>query len=214
MVQISAGEDMKDKIQMIVFVLVLGSLLTSALVSVDAFTKPLIKANMAKRLQTSVLSVAGIEYTKNTLDKVFSENIEEVAYPDSMQKEGSTEEEIKKFYVTGSGEVIFEFTGSGLQDLVFGAICMYPDLETIKGITIVKQNETPGLGGRIKDAEFLNQFKGKKIFPELRIQSPGKASGDNEVDGISGATLSCNALEVMLNSESKKYIPAIKESMK
>ena len=58
------------------------------------------------------------------------------------------------------------------------------------------------------------QFKGKKFFPELRIQSPGKASGDNEVDGISGATLSCNALEVMLNSESKKYIPAIKESLK
>lgn len=198
---------MKDKIQMIVFVLVLGALLTSALVSVDAFTKPFIEANMAKKLQTSVLSAAGIEYTEDTLDKIFSENIKEVAYPESLQSDGA-------FYVTGAGEVIFAFTGSGLQDQVSGAICMNPDLETIRGITIVSQKETPGLGGRIKDDEFLNQFKGKKVFPKLKIQSPGKASGDNEVDGISGATLSCNALEAMLNSESKKYIPAIKESMK
>lgn len=195
---------MKDKIQMIVFVLVLGALLTSALVSVDAFTKPFIEANMAKKLQTSVLSAAGIEYDEDTLNEVYSENIKEIAY---QNEEGL-------FYVTGEGEVIFEFTGSGLQDQVSGAICMNADLETIKGIKIVKQNETPGLGGRIKDAEFLNQFKGKKFFPEIKIQSPGKASGDNEVDGISGATLSCNALEAMLNSESKKYIPAIKESMK
>jgi Na+-transporting NADH:ubiquinone oxidoreductase subunit C len=205
MVQISAGENMRDKIQMIVFVLVLGALLTSALVSVDAFTKPFIEANMAKKLQTSVLSAAGIEFDEKNPSEAFSKNIKEIAYENG--KEGM-------FYVTGSDEVIFEFTGSGLQDQVFGAICMNPDLETIKGITIVKQNETPGLGGRIKDAEFLNQFKGKKFFPEIKIQSPGKASGDNEVDGISGATLSCNALEVMLNSESKKYIPAIKESMK
>lgn len=196
---------MKDKIQMIVFVLVLGALLTSALVSVDAFTKPFIEANMAKKLQRSVLSAAGIEYSEDNLSEVFSENIKEIAYENGAKG---------LFYMTGTGEVIFEFTGSGLQDQVSGAICMNADLETIKGIKIVKQNETPGLGGRIKDDDFLSQFKGKKLFPEFKIQSPGKAKGDNEVDGLTGATLSCNALEAMLNSESKKYIPVIKEILK
>ncbi len=55
---------------------------------------------------------------------------------------------------------------------------------------------------------------GKKIFPELRITRAGKAKGENEVDGLTGATLSCNAFEEILNSESRKYLAAIKESMK
>jgi len=40
------------------------------------------------------------------------------------------------------------------------------------------------------------------------------ASGENEVDGMTGATLSCNAFEEILNSELPKYIRAIRESLK
>ncbi len=207
---------MKEKIKMIVFVLVLGSILTAALVSVDAFTEPYIKANMRKKLQKSVLKAAGIDYEGDP-NVVFTAKITAIAYPDEMQVEDATEDEKKKFYRTAGGEYLFEYRGSGLQDEIYGAIAFEPDLVTIKGVTIVSQKETPGLGGRIGEQQFLDRFKGRKIFPELRITRAGEASGENEVDGLTAATLSCNLFEGILNSESRKYIPAIevwKESLK
>lgn len=205
---------MKDKIQMIVFVLVLGSVLTTALVSVHAITEPRIKKNLKMKVEGSVLKAAGIDFTEDTRSEVFSREIEEKVFADKFQDKGVAEEDKKKFYVTTAGEMIFEYRGSGLQDEIYGAIAFERDLETIKGITIIKQNETPGLGGRIKEAAFLDQFKGKKMFPELRITGEGKAGGDNEVNGMTGATMSCNAFEEVLNEESQYYIEAIKESLK
>ena len=204
---------MNEKIKMIVFVLVLGAVLTTALSWVDAVTEPYIAKNKVKKLQESVLTAAGIDYTDESRESVFSKDVEERLFPEEVQDKGAEEDEKKKYYVMSDGKVVFEFHGMGLQGPVHGAIALDKDLETIKGLTIIHQEETPGLGGRIGEAPFLNQFKDKKLFPEFLIQSPGKASGDNEIDGISGATLSCMALEEMLNKESKKYIPAIKETI-
>jgi len=201
---------MKDKLQMILFVLVLGAVLTTALVTVDAITKPYIIANRLKKLQKSVLDVASVEYTEENREEVFAESIQAKLFPDRLQPKDAAEDKKFKYYVTSNNQIIFEFKGNGLQGEIHGAIALMDDLDTIKGITIIKQEETPGLGGRIGETEFLGQFKNKKLFPELRIVRQGKASGINEVDGITGATLSCNALQEMLNSESKKYIPAIK----
>lgn len=201
---------MKDKIKMIVFVLVLGAALTSVLVTVDAITAPYIARNKIKKVQESVLTAAGIDYTEETRESVFSSEVQERLFPDELQKEDAKDDEKKKYYVMSDGKVVFEFHGSGLQGPVHGAIALDKDLETIKGITIIHQEETPGLGGRIAEAEFLNRFRNKKLFPVFRIRRPGKASGVNEIDGISGATLSCMALEDMLNKEYKKYVPAIK----
>ena len=78
--------------------------------------------------------------------------------------------------------------------------------------SIIRQEETPGLGGRIAESDFLGRFETKEVFPRLIIQSPGKASGNNEIDGITGATLSCKAFEEILNSEIKKYVSIIKEN--
>ena len=201
---------MREKLQMILFVLVLGAVLTTALVSVDAFTKPYIEANEKRKLQESVLAVANIEYTEDTREQVFAESIEEKLFPDELQPKDAKEEEKVRYYITSDKQVIFEFRGSGLQEEIRGAIALMDDLDTIRGITIIKQAETPGLGGRISEAEFLSGFENKKLFPELLIVGEGKSSGINEVDGITGATLSCDALEEMINSESQKYIPAIK----
>jgi Na+-transporting NADH:ubiquinone oxidoreductase subunit C len=205
---------MIDRFKMIAFVLVLGAVLTTALVSVNAFTLPYIMANQKKKLQESVLKAAEIEFTKADMEQAFSEQIKPVAYPDALQPAGVTEETRRHFYLTHAGEIIFEYRGSGLQDEIYGVIAFEPDLETIKGITIVRQRETPGLGGRIKEKQFLDRFKNKKVVPVFRIKPPGKASGDSEIDGMTGATLTCNALETLLNKEVKKYIPAIKESLK
>ncbi len=191
---------MKEKISMIVFVLILGSVLTTALVAVDHYTDPRIKKNQAFKLNTRILAALGIPYTKDTVEKKFLDNIEE------------KEIESKSFYVSQDGSIAFEITGSGLWGKISGVLAVSPpDLKTIKGITITHQEETPGLGGRITENEFLNRFKGKKLLPALTIlPASKKAVGENEVDGITGATLTGKAFETILNTEAKKYLPLLR----
>ena len=192
---------MKEKLLMIVFVLILGTVLSIALVSVDAYTAPIVKKNKIRKLRINILKALEIASTEDAVDETFSSSV-------TTKTQGE-----KEFYVANAtGDVAFKISGSGLWGPIDGVIALDPDLETIKGLTIVHQEETPGLGGRIAEAQFLDRFTNKTIAPMLILQSPGKASLDNEVDGMSGATLSCKAFVEILNSEIKKYISVIKEN--
>ena len=192
---------MREKLSMILFVLILGSVLSTALVSVDNYTAPLIEKNKVRKLHISILKAMSIAYSKDKVDEIFLEKVE------------TKKQQEREFYLAkASGDVAFEISGSGLWGPIQGIVALKPDLTTIKGITIIHQEETPGLGGRIAEADFLDRFETKEVFPKLLIQPPGKASGDNEIDGITGATLSCKAFEEILNTEIEKYVAAIKEN--
>lgn len=56
--------------------------------------------------------------------------------------------------------------------------------DTLLGIGITTQTETPGLGTRIMKPSFTNQFVGHGM------EDMGLKSGDGDIDGISGATYS------------------------
>ena len=57
---------MKEKILMIVFVLILGTILTSSLVAVDKYTEPIIKKNELKRLRLSVMDALDISLDRKS----------------------------------------------------------------------------------------------------------------------------------------------------
>lgn len=189
---------MKQKISMIIFILILGTVLTAALVGVDNYTAPIIKKNKIKKIRKSVLKALNISYSENNIDRIFLDNI-------LIEKKQD-----KKFYISKTMDIAFEISGTGLWGPIQGIVAILPDLVTIKRIIIIHQEETPGLGGRIADREFLDKFNNKKFSPQINILPPGKAKEENEVDGITGATLSCNAFEEILNSQVKKHISLYK----
>ena len=66
---------------------------------------------------------------------------------------------------------IFEFEGRGLWGPIKGLVALGPDLKTLESITIIAQEETPGLGGRISETKFLDQFRKKKLkFEDILSQ--------------------------------------------
>jgi Na+-transporting NADH:ubiquinone oxidoreductase subunit C len=71
-------------------------------------------------------------------------------------------------------------------------------LEKLTGIDFIKQNETPGLGARIMDDWFREQFRGRKgpfvLVPE------GTAEGENELDAITGASYTSSFVLSLVNS--------------
>lgn len=177
---------MKDKIRMVSFVVVLGSILTVSLVAVESFTAPIIAKNEARALQSGVLKALEIPFDKDSISTVFDRHVEKVSGSGGV------------YYRSSKGTVAHEFEGSGLQGPIRGVVALSPDRETIRGLTITKQEETPGLGGRIGEPSFLERFEGKTVQPRISITAPGKAQKNNEVDGIGGATLSCEKLEKVL----------------
>jgi Na+-transporting NADH:ubiquinone oxidoreductase subunit C len=181
-----------DKIKMIGFVLVFGVFWSSALVAVDTWTGPKIEKYLREKTQKKVLEALVISYEVETLQEVFQKNV--------------TAEELdgKTIYRAEDGSVAIEFLGAGSQGAISGIVALGPSLDTIKGITIIKHSETPGLGSRVLDAKYLANFQDKKIVPELLIVPAGRASADNEVDAITGATLTGDALERILNDSAKQ----------
>lgn len=94
--------------------------------------------------------------------------------------------------------------GVGLWGPVEGFLALEPDVRTVRAVTFYKHEETPGLGGKIEEPEFRGQFCGKSIAdasgsPGIRVVAPGTSSASNEVDAITGATITSQRIEHMLN---------------
>jgi len=100
--------------------------------------------------------------------------------------------------------VAMPFSGNGIWGLIKGFIALDTSMATIKRISFYQNEETPGLGGEIGTQWFQNKFVGKQIHdasgvPGFKIRRSG-AQGANEIDGISGATLTCGKVQGILNT--------------
>jgi Na+-transporting NADH:ubiquinone oxidoreductase subunit C len=190
---------MKDKILMIVFVLVLGTILTTALVAVNYFTTPVIEKNEEIATKTSILRALSISFDPGKVNEVFASNIEQ------RDQNGTT------YYVAKNGDIAFRYSGSGLWGPIEGIIAIKPDFQTLEGVTISRQEETPGLGSRITEADYLAQFEGKHFTQGLKLVQPGRSSADNEIDSITGATMTSDAFIKILNENIRENVPAITE---
>ena len=190
---------MREKIFMIIFVLILGSILTTALVAVDGFTTPYIEKNSLLKLKTSVLNSFDIPHgsTAEEVEAIFSENIE-------VREKGE-----RNYYVSRENDIAFQFTGAGLWGPITGVISLRPDVTTIKKITVIHQEETPGLGGRIAEQQYLSGFADKIFSPALVMVPEGKSSENTEIDAITGATMSSNAFIEILNSQYRDFSRAV-----
>jgi len=110
-----------------------------------------------------------------------------------------------------TGLFIIPVRGRGLWGPIWGYLALQDDYNTIFGCTFDHQGETPGLGAEINTSEFQAQFKGKKLFEgdkfvSLKVMKGGNpASGDHQVDGISGGTLTSKGLEAMISSSLRPY---------
>jgi Na+-transporting NADH:ubiquinone oxidoreductase subunit C len=110
----------------------------------------------------------------------------------------------------------FRFRGMGFWAPIEGILSVSPDLKRTMGIVILQQSETPGLGGRITERSFTDQFReGLRISPHLKGakvlyfgQSPpaeGDPSYGRHVQSITGATQTSMAMERVLNEYVERF---------
>ncbi len=94
---------------------------------------------------------------------------------------------------------VVKTAGQGYADKIEMLIGLDPMIEKITGIFVLDQKETPGLGNKIVTDEWRSQFLAKSTAQPLATVK-GKASAGNEIDAITGATISSKAVTDIINA--------------
>ncbi|CAM3524817.1 Na(+)-translocating NADH-quinone reductase subunit C [Parendozoicomonas haliclonae] len=99
--------------------------------------------------------------------------------------------------------LILPVHGRGLWSTLYGYIALEQDMKTVSGFGFYQHGETPGLGGEVDNARWKASWVGKEITGkngELAIKvikgavNPASPNAINEIDGLSGATLTVNGV--------------------
>lgn len=143
-----------------------------------------------------------------------------------VNKEAKKPEEdrlLPMFIYEADGEkyYIVSVTGKGLWDVIWGNVALEDDMKTIAGVDFDHKAETPGLGAEIKDnAAWKKQFIGKTIydmegnFTSVEVIKGGAKVPEYQVDGISGATITADGVDEMMERGLKYYQPVLADLQK
>jgi electron transport complex protein RnfG len=97
--------------------------------------------------------------------------------------------------------------GPGFQDIISLIYGYLPAERKVVGMEILASRETPGLGDKIyKDAAFVANFDALSIDPTIVAVKKGTKSAANEVDAITGATISAKAVVRIINEGNARWL--------
>ena len=121
------------------------------------------------------------------------------AQNDNMKKGKADKVELPVYVFSKEGGdiTVVPVYGAGLWGPVWGYVALESDLRTIAGAYFDHSGETPGLGAKIKDdPAFRAKFSGKKVdfSAEKPFEIVKGAGKDNQVDAITGATMTSKGL--------------------
>ncbi len=125
----------------------------------------------------------------------------------------------RNYYIAErSGKLIgycFPINGKGLWGSINALIAVTPDFQRIINLEIVDQNETPGLGGRITEDWFKDQFRKKVLLEngeivEFQLVSEDENTNKAQINQITGATLSSRSVLKMIEEEYSEILKVLK----
>ena len=118
--------------------------------------------------------------------------------------------------VGGETKYVLPVTGRGLWGGLWGYIALNADKKSVFGTYFYHTSETAGLGARIGERWFQEQFNGKPIFAgddtqniALSVVKAGASKAETEVDGVTGATLTSDGVSAMVKDGLTVYISFI-----
>ncbi|MCC6672570.1 MAG: NADH:ubiquinone reductase (Na(+)-transporting) subunit C [Planctomycetes bacterium] len=113
---------------------------------------------------------------------------------------------------------ILPISGRGLWSTLYGYLALEHDANRVRGITFYKHGETPGLGGEVDNPNWKAQWRGKSILDEKnqlvsvtvkkgKVDPAIAREKEHMVDGLSGATITCNGVNKFVRSDLEAFRP-------
>ncbi len=160
-------------------------------------TSARVEENKEIAVQAAVLSALGIlPSDKEAVLSEYAMRFNKIPDPGDLMKTDLNSTSILVKY----------YSGPGLWGTISGILAVDKDLKTIRGLEIISHNETPGLGGRIDEDWFKEQFRNERIVEGRITVRKGSGQKDTDsangvVDGITGASQTSQSVEKILNSQ-------------
>jgi Na+-transporting NADH:ubiquinone oxidoreductase subunit C len=189
----------------VVFMFVITLVFISALTLVNLATRERVERNRELVRQRAVLYSAGFSLPESDAEivELFKRSVREVR---SEQGELLFYEVRPPGQADPAGYVVVR-GDPGLWGEIETSIGYDPALDRLLGLDFIKQNETPGLGARISESWFREQFRGKR--GPFRLVPEGVESAEDEFQAITGATSTSNAVLDLLNRSIEEDLPRI-----
>ena len=171
-------------------VILLGLLFGTALAGVETRLGPQIKANKENETKQQVpVLVPGALLEKTERIEFKDEQGRDIVIYKAVGEDGT----LKGWVITARGQ--------GFADVIEVLVGLDPKAETITGLFVLEQKETPGLGNFITDGpKFRDQFRGKPTFPGLEVNKKEQEL-PHEVKPLTGATISSRSVCNIVNTE-------------
>ncbi|MFL2628340.1 MAG: NADH:ubiquinone reductase (Na(+)-transporting) subunit C [Candidatus Marisimplicoccus sp.] len=193
--------------------------------------------NIKKEKMQNILFAAGINVSRDESEELYTQYIiEELSLTNNGDIDNSVSAfninlalEIKKdinnqrfpLYVANIDDnryYIIPLRGNGLWNAIWGYMALKQDVNTIKGVSFGHQAETAGLGAEITEDWFTNSFVDEKILNDngdfvgvyvtkTNNDPENTDKNDNEVDAISGATITGDGVADMIKERLENYLP-------
>ncbi|MCM1035595.1 MAG: FMN-binding protein [Paludibacter sp.] len=199
------GLDTNSNVYTMIYATVMVIIVAVLLAVVSMALKPKQDANVELDKKKQILSSLNIDLKGQDVEALYTQIINE------QQFEGKT------YYVAtleDATKYIIPMQGAGLWGAIWGYIALDSDKSTIYGTYFNHDSETPGLGGEITTAKFQNGFVGKHITQNgaiTDIHIVKSEPTEEEVQGISGATITSGGVETMINNTIADYAAFLQE---
>lgn len=179
-------------VRIVIALTVVGVVSGGLLSVVFGFAEPLIQENRRRATQAAVREVVpGTQSVK-------SAKIDGLTVFKGLDKDGK---------LLGYA---FPAEFSGFQGKIKIMVGIDPQLEKVTGLVVLENIETPGLGNKIVDKSWRDRFIGLSGKTEMRLVKNQAADKEqNEVEAITGATISSQAVLDGANRQIKQVREAI-----
>jgi len=185
------------------------------IVGVFQYTAPFIEANREAMIEHAIFTVVPGGTRKTVY--AFAEN--------GIRPDGGGARFGERFYAVQDENgalkgIALEASGQGYQDVIRVLYGYDPERQVVTGMTVLESKETPGLGDKIaKDPAFRANFDAldatvdagsMALVNGITVVKNGKKANPWEIDGISGATISSEAIGAMLDLSLRANLPRLR----
>jgi Na+-transporting NADH:ubiquinone oxidoreductase subunit C len=200
----------KKRLFSVLYMFLLTLFFTSLVSAVRLLSEERIETNQRIKLERIILQVLGVSLAPGASNEAVSTIFQERITPIQVQD--------KTLYVHCAPEdetilgYAFPVGGPGFWGPIDGMVAVDPRASQIIGIAFFRHAETPGLGARINEDWFTEQFSGLPLFPVsgeeklFYLKTGGTAQESNRLDAITGATGTSRAIEAFLNKELNVFL--------
>ena len=181
-------------------VLTLALLFGASLAGIQLSLAPTIEAN---KINETRMKVPELIFGKARAAEMVEQNktLETTPQTIELEKHGATVF-YSVFETRLDGKLVgwvVKTAGQGYADRIELLIGLDSAAETITGLFVLDQKETPGLGNKIVTEKWRGQFIGKKTSIPLTVTKSG-AKAPGEIDGVTGATISSRSVSNIINT--------------